>query len=1103
MRLGPYSEREENARRVGVLAVRSVQMIMTRAIDRRQNYWAAGIGALALVGLVLALLFAPAAARAAPVTVKTADLIATFDDGCLVGVENRLTGERYFAASGGEVTTGLTVRSGLLPVAKVVRAGPAPGGYRWVMESVGAQPARVTTIARAAGREVVIGQWVERREGGIGGVEWGLRGLDLAKAKLVIPGAGGVIVDPVRAAQELTYEWPGSWQAAAVFIQGERGGLRIWTDDPPRHFKDLRYRKHAVSPHGDTATLRFATETDGSANGQRRFVSVTWRLGAYRGDWRAPAAQYRALMGRSFALSTLAGRRPAWVSQIAFVVRTEHTLDPKDLQRLAREVPPGRTLIYVPNWRTYGYDEYYPEYAAGKGVVEFVKAARRLGFHVMLHFNWAGINPGHPLRRRYDALLLRDRWTGERVGWYLDRPQDVAHQIMVLNLAFPEARRVLVDRIARAHRAIGFDGVHLDFPVLVNSTQGRHRGLNALGGAEAYLRELHAALPEVALGTEGINEVLLPCSFAQVGEIFWNPDARMGTLHPVRSFLFSQCVHLYGHLGMPNPVDSLPSNLAAVEVGMRLGSLPTLICGDTIEWQAPGVRLAVDLGRMWAAHGLQPDFDLRPDEAMAWRGRDGARVSFRREAAGWALRKDEAPMFLIAQGVNAIPAPWGVAGWPAQDRQGVFDLDPEQRYLARPGLGAAPPVRLARPEQPLLLKDCYQGAKRAVFRVERSRNQVWEATAALGEAKTQVWVKGKMGPLADGATFTLTSAACHGERRPVIFAHPPWQGASAGGITVGEFKVTLPEAKKLTLRFATGLDDVVHDPNPKHWGDGATFIISVEGKRLFEQHQNRDVGWQEHAVALDDVAGPSGMALPSQWDGRATKTIILRLATGPGPAGDVSFDWACWNNVRIEAGEAAENFSFELISDRKAQAAAPQAAPTGDGPYRYRFEGGGDSQWAALLFDVQRAVLPTRLADLPFSVAAVSGGPGMDGSVYGSGTVASIEMRGVSLRAINAHPPNQGQTRLDWGLALPEQPCRLRWSYGVRDGGQSVIFRVLVNGEVVWAHPVPEPAGWQEGTADLAKWAGQTVLVSLVTDSDGPNTCDWAHWGEPSLEGGD
>jgi len=62
-----------------------------------------------------------------------------------------------------------------------------------------------------------------------------------------------------------------------------------------------------------------------------------------------------------------------------------------------------------------------------------------------------------------------------------------------------------------------------------------------------------------------------------------------------------------------------------------------------------------------------------------------------------------------------------------------------------------------------------------------------------------------------------------------------------------------------------------------------------------------------------------------------------------------------------------------------------------------------------------------------------------------------------------------------------------------------VAFEVQVNGQPVWDLPMPHPDGWKEGVVDLKPWAGQTVLLSLVTDSMGSNICDWAQWGDIRL----
>jgi len=1020
----------------------------------------------------------------APVTISGRQLAATFADGCLVDARNLATGERYFTTTAPQPLVGLTGRPGLLPAARVLGRGAVPGGYRWVAETQGPDPARVTTTVRVeeATGGITVEQQVSRPVGGIAGVQWGWRGLDLRQVRLLLPAAGGVVVDPARTERQVNYEWPGSWQAAALFVQGRRGGLWLWTQDSRRCFKDLRYQGE-----GGVATLAFAAQTDGRPSLHRQFSSVTWHLAAYQGNWQGPAARYRALMEASYRLTPLARRRPAWLAQVRFVVRGEAGLTPADLERLAREVPPTRTLIYLPDWRTLGYDVNYPEYTPRPEVVAWVRQARSLGFHVLAHFNFAGLNPRHPLRLQYEDMLQHDRWSGELVGWYLDRPQDPQHQIVVLNPAYPQARRLLVERIAAAQRELGCDAVHLDFPVLINTASGRAGGLNPLGGAELYLRELQQAMPEVALGTEGTHEILLPCSFVQLGEIFWNQGEHLGTYHPVRSFLFSPYVYLYGHLGMPEPTSALPAFTDATLVGLRLAGLPTLpLPYQPVAWQADGVQLALELGRAWAEHDLQPDFTLREGEAMAWRGKGGYRLSLRRDATGWVLAAPDRPLLLVAEGANELPAPWTVPGWPAQDARGVFALDPGRRYLALARPPAPTALALERPPQPLVLQGYCAGEQRAYLSLARPTRVVWQARAALGQATTFVLAGGRRHPLGGGASFTLSSAPGRGERREGIFAHPPWQGAVAGGATVGEFALTLPPAERLTLQFATGLGDLEANPTQPA-GDGATFSVSVNGRRLFTRHHPRGQGWQPAQVDLTGLAG---------------RRLVLRLVTEPGPARDVSYDWAYWNDVRIVVQPHSQGeLACAVVSDRAAPVTVPPAERTGSGPYRYRFRAPGPGLFAGLLFASTPVSLPARLADLPYSAAVMQQGLGHDGSVFGSGTInPALTLGGQALRALGGHTPAWGRTHLDWALRLPATPCRLRFHYGVVDGGESVVFLVLVNGEPLWQQAVPHPAGWQQAELDLGRWAGQPVLLGLVTDADGSNNCDWAHWGEPALE---
>ena len=126
---------------------------------------------------------------------------------------------------------------------------------------------------------------------------------------------------------------------------------------------------------------------------------------------------------------------------------------------------------------------------------------------------------------------------------------------------------------------------------------------------------------------------------------------------------------------------------------------------------------------------------------------------------------------------------------------------------------------------------------------------------------------------------------------PTVFSLPPNYGERPtlflhAGSRVS-YTVTLTQAA--VLRFGMALD-----PRSLDWGgDGATFEVFVNGRRVFLEHLPVEVareGWHRREVDLSDYSG---------------QTISVTLETTPGPIGDVTADWAGWGEPRIEAAEAA------------------------------------------------------------------------------------------------------------------------------------------------------------------------------------------------------
>jgi hypothetical protein len=153
-----------------------------------------------------------------------------------------------------------------------------------------------------------------------------------------------------------------------------------------------------------------------------------------------------------------------------------------------------------------------------------------------------------------------------------------------------------------------------------------------------------------------------------------------------------------------------------------------------------------------------------------------------------------------------------------------------------------------------------------------------------------------------------------------------------------------------------------------------------------------------------------------------------------------------------------------------------------------------------VLYDATPIAAGADLTKLPFITGSTAGGLFREGSIYGSGTVGAAQVEGRTWSVVSGHPPDNGRTALDWCLQLPPEPLRLRFHAELIPGGNPVAFEVQVNGLPVWGLPMPYPNGWKEGAVSLRPWAGQTVLLSLVTDSVGSNNCDWARWGDVRVE---
>ena len=117
---------------------------------------------------------------------------------------------------------------------------------------------------------------------------------------------------------------------------------------------------------------------------------------------------------------------------------------------------------------------------------------------------------------------------------------------------------------------------------------------------------------------------------------------------------------------------------------------------------------------------------------------------------------------------------------------------------------------------------------------------------------------------------------------------------------------------------------------------------------------------------------------------------------------------------------------------------------------------------------------------------------------------------GETRQALQMHPPYRsapGTIFAEYRLKLPSvTPIRLAFFNAIRDTGPTeppsdgVTFRVWVGDERVFALHTDSKT-WQQGEADLSKFAGQEILLRLESHPGRKNdtTCDSSYWGDPMI----
>ena len=374
-------------------------------------------------------------ARAAEITVVDNSVLVETDtyevqfvDGVITQFTNKLTEEVYtLPLDTGGIPIGIGGRSGLLRrngesfwtdqttlTTEARKIAPLKAG---IVFRQGQNEIHLFIAVDESTNDLLIEQEGISDVEGVYGIQWGCGNLNTRNLDLILPAQGGQIIDAMSPTTSGSFDYPEHWEAQLAIVQAKQGGFYVRGTDETFQFKALHYEKDIES-----FAINFETQNQAPFDTLNSAKSVTWRLNTYVGDWRVPARQYRDWMEQTFNPRRLT-ETPAWVSEIGLVV-IYHGYEIALLEGLAAQIDPTKTLLYLTQWRKDDYDTNYPDYTASENFGGFLDAARQHGFRVMLHTNFPGVAPYHPLYATLQRYQFRDRWSGNPIGWFWDRIEE-------------------------------------------------------------------------------------------------------------------------------------------------------------------------------------------------------------------------------------------------------------------------------------------------------------------------------------------------------------------------------------------------------------------------------------------------------------------------------------------------------------------------------------------------------------------------------------------------------------------------------------------------------------------------------------------------------
>lgn len=912
----------------------------------------------------------------------------------------------------------------------------------------------------------------------LAGAGWGVAVKDKG-VRIFVPQYSGACYDADSIEGEWQFSYPVDWEAQFVLIQKQGEGWLIHADDDMQYWKTLQ-----LSHKDGVFALNFETNTQAPFDGNTSLDSCPWRVVRYKGDWLAGANLYREWADKKFGLSELNKTKPKWTEDIDFVVNDYSSdTDTSLLEELAELVDPARTLVYFPIWRAHPYDNMYPDYEPSPAATERIKKAKSLGFRVMVHTNYFGLSPFHPLYPEFAKYHLRDPY-----GKNTMTVEVPGAEIAYIDPASKAWRELFVSRAKKAVEELQLDALFTDQTlVMYNDANGLIDGMNMMQGNLEEHRLLREALPDVALAGEGLDEITCRYeSFAQrhlLGADYFGMSVNpfMSALaSPVSGAVFSPYTRPVGYLGIPR-VEQTELMKDWMYVYDRYAVIPTLPIHKKEERDRYAFMYdyIVNLGRIWQKYA--PRMCLDPaawgkNTVMVYDARSGERLEVREEKGLRGLWDGKTLLTGKVTGVERFRTGrvlYEAAGYKSGE---YFALDPDKKYL----LGEEAPAESAVSDKTAV--ELFEKDNLVLFRAGTRRMDLLRYK--------DVYTGHRMD---GGETVLFRSPSCSTEENAKVewskdrlYIHPPFKMKSSTssegkGRAVALWKnLSLPSCP---CRFEALAG--MRNEEGEQKSDGARYYVKAScGDKVLET-----------SLSVFTVKGEPLVLDLTPFRG---KKIDLEISVDPGPARDTSYDFTCLQEPAV--CEKLDGFDFEIKEDKGytfAAAGAKGSLTRTDGGVKVHttVPEGFVTSWEPTDFEPGPVDWWYQYQTTPEGLEIVTERRNL--------TDSRFEVAGGETYLLDSHPPRVGRNIFARIGRVPGSVKSFRVKCAVRDEAadksEGVLFAIAVNGEIQKSLTVIKQAGWRELEADLTGWQGKTVYLEIFADSMKDNYFDWAVFSEPEF----